>query len=55
MEHFKRLTSQQLVMAACGALVAGSVMLSHGSRWGFLCLGLALACGIGAFLKAGRR
>jgi hypothetical protein len=48
----KRLTSQQLVIAACGALMVAGVMLSHDNRLGFALLALAAACGIGAFARA---
>jgi hypothetical protein len=48
----KDLTSQQLAIAACGALLVAGVMLSHDHRLGFALLALAAACGIGAFAKA---
>jgi hypothetical protein len=47
----KRLTSQQLVMASSGALVTGTVMLSHDNRLGFALLALAAACALTAFLR----
>ena len=47
MEHLKRLTPQQLVIAACGALMVAGSMLSHDNA-----LALAAACGIGAFVQA---
>ena len=52
MEHLKTLTSRQLVIAACGALIVAGAMLSHDNRLGFAMLALAAACGIGAFAKA---
>ncbi len=55
MEHLKNLTSQQLVMAACGALVAAGAMLSGGSKLGYLPLALAVICGLGAFAKSKNR
>lgn len=55
MEHLKALTSQQLAIAAGGALVVASFMLSHGNHLGFLLLALAVACGIGAFAKSKSR
>ena len=48
----KNLTSQQLVIAASGALLVAGVMLSHDNRLGFALLALAAVCGIGAFAKA---
>jgi hypothetical protein len=51
----KNLTSQQLVMAACGALIGAGTMLSHDNRLGYVLLALAVVCGIGAFAKAKRR
>ena len=51
----KNLTSQQLVIAASGALVVAGVMLSHDNRLGFALLALAAACGIGAFAKSKNR
>jgi hypothetical protein len=52
MEHLRRLTPQQLVIAACGALVVAGTMLSHGNALGFVPLALAAGCGVGAFLQA---
>jgi len=49
------MTSQQLAIAACGALIVAGTMLSHDNRLGFAMLALAVACGIGAFAKAKRR
>ncbi|HET7127236.1 MAG TPA: hypothetical protein VFI26_09130 [Lysobacter sp.] len=51
----KNLTSQPLVIAACGALIVAGVMLSHDNRLGYVLLALAVVCGIGAFVKAERR
>ena len=48
----KNLTSQQLVIAASGALVVAGVMLSHDNRLGYVMVALAAVCGIGAFAKA---
>jgi hypothetical protein len=48
----KNLTSQQLAIAAGGALLVAGVMLSHDNRLGFALLALAAVCGIGAFAKA---
>jgi hypothetical protein len=48
----KNLTSQQLAIAASGALLVAGVMLSHDNRLGFAMLALAAVCGIGAFAKA---
>ena len=48
----KNLTSQQLVIAASGALLVAGAMLSHDNRLGFALLALAAVCGIGAFAKA---
>ena len=55
MEHLKRVTAQQLVMAACGACIVAGVMLSQDNRLGFVPLALAVLCGIGALLKSKRR
>jgi hypothetical protein len=55
MEHLKNLTVQQLVLAACGAVVVGGVMLSRGNDLGFLPLALAVVCGLGAFAKSRNR
>jgi hypothetical protein len=55
MEHFRNLTSQQLVMAACGAVIAAGVMLSAGSNLGYLPLAIAVACGLAAFAKSMNR
>ena len=55
MENLKRLTSLQLTMAACGALVVAGVMLSHDNNLGFLPLAIAALCGIGAFAKSKSR
>ena len=54
-QHFKRLTSQQLGLSASGALVTGSVMLSHDSWLGFALLSLAMACGFAALFRSARR
>lgn len=51
----KNLTSQQLAVAACGALLVAGVLLSHDNRMGFALLALAVACGIGAFAKSKNR
>lgn len=48
----KNLTSQQLIIAASGALLVAGVMLSQDNRFGFALLALAAVCGIGAFAKA---
>jgi hypothetical protein len=48
----KSLTSQQLVIAASGAVLVAGAMLSHDNRLGFVLLALAAVCGIGAFAKA---
>ncbi|HVI60004.1 MAG TPA: hypothetical protein VM619_14175 [Luteimonas sp.] len=55
MEHLKRLTPQQLVIAACGALMVAGTMLSHDNALGLVPLALAAACGIGAFLQSRNR
>jgi hypothetical protein len=55
MEHLKSLTSQQLVMAACGAAMVAAIMLSHDNKLGFLPLALAAVCGLGAFAKSRNR
>lgn len=55
MEHLRRLTPQQLAVAACGALMVAGTMLAHDNALGFLPLALAAACGIGAFLQARNR
>jgi len=55
MEHFRNLTAQQLIMAAAGALIVASVMLSHDNRLGFLPLAIAVLCGLGAFAKSWSR
>jgi hypothetical protein len=52
MEHLKNLTSQQLIIAACGAVLTSGVMLSHGNNLGFVPLVIAIACGLGAFAKS---
>ncbi|WP_172969646.1 hypothetical protein [Rhodanobacter sp. T12-5] len=55
MKHLKTVTSLQLVIAASGALLVGSAMLSHGNNLGLLPLALAAACGVGAFAKSRNR
>jgi hypothetical protein len=52
MEHLKTLTSQQLIIAACCAVMVAGTMLSHGNNLGFLPLAMAAACGLGAFAKS---
>jgi hypothetical protein len=51
----RNLTSQQLAVAAGGALLVAGAMLSHDNRLGYALLALSAACGIGAFAKAKRR
>ena len=51
----KNLTSQQLVIAASGALIVAGAMLSHDNRLGYVLLALATVCGIGAFAKSKNR
>lgn len=48
----KNLVPQRLAIAAGGALLVASVMLSHDNRLGYALLVLAAACGIGAFARA---
>lgn len=55
MENIKRLTSQQLAIAACGALLVAGVLLSRDDNLGFLLLAIAALCGIGAFAKSKNR
>lgn len=55
MEQLRALSSQQLVIAASGSLLVGSLMLSHGDKLGYLLVGLAVACGIGALVRYKRR
>ena len=55
MENLKRLTSLQLTMAACAAVVVAGVMLSHDNNLGFVPLAIAALCGLGAFAKAKNR
>jgi hypothetical protein len=55
MEHLKNLTTQQLVLAACAAVVVAGAMLSRGNNLGFLPLAIAVACGLGAFAKSRNR
>jgi hypothetical protein len=55
MENLKRLTTLQLTIAACGALVVAGVMLSHDNNLGFLLLTIAALCGLGAFAKSKSR
>jgi hypothetical protein len=52
MEHLKRITSQQLVMAAAAATLTGAVMLSQHKSLGLLPLVIAALCGIAAYLKS---
>lgn len=54
METSKRLTSQQRVLAASGALVVGSAMLSHGNRLGLVLVAIAAACAVVGFLRRAR-
>lgn len=55
MDHLEQPTVQQLVMAACGALVVAGTLLARGNALGLLPLVVAVACGIGAFAKSGNR
>jgi hypothetical protein len=55
MEHLKNLTTQQLVLAACGAAIVAGTMLSRGNGLGFLPLALAVACGLGALARSRKR
>jgi hypothetical protein len=54
-ENLKRLTSLQLTIAACGALVVAGVMLSQDNDLGFLPLAIAALCAIGAFARSKHR
>ena len=55
MEYLKKLTSQQLALAASGALIAAGAMLSSGSKLGYLALALAVIYGAGALVKSKNR
>jgi hypothetical protein len=55
MDHLKRITSQQLVLAAAAATLTGAVMLSRDKTLGFLPLAVAALCGIAAYLKSASR
>ncbi|HET8898373.1 MAG TPA: hypothetical protein VFN09_06365 [Rhodanobacteraceae bacterium] len=52
MNHYKSLTAQQLVIAACGAVMVAGAMLSHGANLGYLMLAIAAACGLAAYAKS---
>ena len=52
MEHLKKLTLQQLVLAACGAVTVAGAMLSRDNTLGFLPLAIAVICGVGAYAKS---
>lgn len=51
MEHLKALTLQSLVIATSGSFLVASMLLSHGNKLGYVPLVLAVACGVGAFVK----
>jgi hypothetical protein len=51
MKHLKTLSAQQFAIAACAALLSAGAMLSTGSKLAYLPLSIAIACGIGAFIK----
>lgn len=52
MAHIKRLTTQQLIMIASFSFMSVGAMLSQGSKFGFIPLGLAIISSIGAFVKS---
>jgi len=55
MEHLRKVTSQQLVMASCTAMIVAGVMLSGDTKLGFLPLAIAACCGVLAFAKSKKR
>lgn len=54
LQHFNRLTSQQLAIAAGSALLMAGVLLAQGTRLGYLPLGLAILCAMGVYVRSGR-
>lgn len=52
MEHIKRLTAQQLVIAACASTLTAGVMLSRHATLGWIPLVVAVLCGLGAYVKS---
>lgn len=52
MEYLKKLTALQLTLVCSGALIVASVVLSHDSKFGYVLLVLAIACGVGALFKS---
>ena len=56
MEHFKRITSQQLVTVAACAVMAAGGMLSRAQQYaGFALLAVAALCGLVAYFRSSNR